>query len=405
MKRLSGVLFFVTAFLCAEPFNNFSENISSEEKIWVDAIYEKLSLDKKIGQLFVVRVESSDNEDNKQAVKKFIDTFGVGGILCFRNRAKDHVLLVNNYQMLSKIPLLVTLDAEWGVNMRLYDVIQFLRQRELGKIKDDNLIYEFAQEVARQCKRVGVHVNFAPVADVDNNPDNPVIATRSFGRDKEAVVAKCMAYIKGMQNNGVLGCIKHFPGHGDTTEDSHLTLPTVPHDAKRLEKIELYPFQKLIELSGVAAVMTAHLHVPALDDTPGLPTSLSKKVVTDLLQKKLGFKGLIFTDGLKMEGARGAFGGGGEVEVQALLAGNDILLGTPDHLVLEAHDAIKKALGDGRLSEVDIEKKVKKILRAKFRLGLHKGATLSDEEGILESLNSQEAHELQSRLVNASKER
>ena len=366
------------------------------EQSWVDSIYNSLTADERLGQLIVARAHSDLGESHVKDVELLINKYHVGGLTFFQGTPEKQALLTNRYQKLArKVPLMISMDAEWGLGMRMKaTTMSFPRQMTLGAIQDNRLIYEFGQEIARQCRRLGIHVNFAPVVDVNNNPNNPVINDRSFGEDRYNVAAKSYMYMKGMQDHNLLACAKHFPGHGDTNLDSHHDLPIINHNLSRLDSIELYPF-KVLSQHGIGSMMIAHLNIPAFDNRKNLPSSLSQKVVTDLLRTELGYNGLIFTDGLEMAGARKAYEGG-EVEVQALIAGNDVLL-LPQN-VEAAVAAVKQALDNGQLSQDAFERKVKKVLTAKYRLGL----TAPQEvplSGIRRDLNNDKAKKLNRRLI------
>ncbi|GAG77234.1 unnamed protein product, partial [marine sediment metagenome] len=288
----------------------------------------------------------------------------------FQGSPQNQARLINQYQDLVDIPLLMAIDAEWGVGMRFKDqVISFPRQLMLGAIQDDNLLYEMGKEVAFQCKKIGIHVNFAPVADVNNNPDNPVINDRSFGEDMYNVAAKSFAYMKGMQDNGILACAKHFPGHGDTGVDSHFDLPVINHSLERLDSLELMPFKVLSE-QGIASMMVAHLHTPAFDNRKNRPTTLSENVIKNVLRKQLNFNGLVFTDAMEMKGVLKHFPAG-IAEAEALLAGNDMIV-LPTELD-NAFTTIKTYIKEGKISQSQVEESVKRVLAAKYNLGLHKG--------------------------------
>jgi len=338
-----------------------------QEQNWVDSIYNVLSEDERIGQTFMLRAHSDKGRDYEQKVMELVKTYSVGGLCFFQGTPRRQAELLNDYQANARLPLMIAMDAEWGLGMRFKAAgFSFPRQLALGAISDNRLIYDMGVEVARQCKRLGVHVNFAPVVDINNNPDNPVINDRSFGEDRYNVTAKSYMYATGMQDGGIMACAKHFPGHGDTDVDSRYDLPIIPHGVNRLDSVEMYPF-KVLAQQKIQSIMMAHLSIPALDNTPNLPSSLSPKITTDLLKEKVGYEGLIFTDGLGMQGARKHFADG-EIEVRALAAGNDVLLLPPN--VPVAYSAIKKGLADGTLNWQRIEEAVKKILRSKYRLGL-----------------------------------
>ena len=324
-----------------------------------------MTLEEKIGQLFMIRAHSDMGPDHIKSVEEQIKKYKVGGLCFFQGTPTKQAELTNKYQRLSDTPLLVAIDAEWGLGMRhLDDAISFPKQLTLGAIEDNTLIYQMGQTIALHLKRIGIHVNFAPVVDVNNNPANPVIHNRSFGESTFNVATKSYAYAKGLQDAGVLACMKHFPGHGDTDVDSHYDLPVITHKRSRLDSLEMMPFRVLSQL-GVKSVMTAHLAIPALDDSPNRPTSLSKNVVTNLLQDKLHFDGLIFTDGLEMQGVAKHFKPG-DMELEAIKAGNDIMLLPIDIKV--AVDKIKAAINNGELDLSVIEQKTLKILKNKYCL-------------------------------------
>ena len=355
-----------------------------------------MNLDERIGQLFMIRAHSNLGEDHIQEVKNQIIKYHVGGLCFFQGTATKQAMLTNEYQALTKrVPLMMAMDAEWGLGMRYESgVISYPRQLMLGAIQDNSLIYDLGSEVAHQFNQVGVHINFAPVVDVNNNPLNPVINDRSFGEDKYNVATKGYMYMKGMQEGGIMACAKHFPGHGDTGTDSHFDLPVINHDMDRLEDVELFPFQTLIN-HGIKSVMVAHLNIPAIDPNSNIPTTLSKNVVTTLLRNKMGFKDLIFTDALEMEAVAGKFANG-EVEVKALEAGNDVLL-LPNDLPL-AIQTIKQSLLEGRLNEERINKSVRKILHAKYQLGLREFKPL-EIKTIRSKLNHSAALSLKHKLI------
>ena len=371
-------------FLLNTPVGNGSHLIAktlqqeieqTAENNWVEQTLQSLSMDERIGQLIAIRAHSNKGSSHERSVESLIRKYKVGGVTFFQGTADRQALLTNRYQQLSsKVPLMVSIDGEWGLGMRLKSTtISFPRQLTLGAIQNNELIYKMGLEVASQCKRLGVQVNFAPVVDVNNNANNPVINDRSFGEDRHNVTAKSYMYMKGMQDGGVLACAKHFPGHGDTDVDSHLDLPVIYHNKERLDSIELFPF-KVLAQHNVGSMMIAHLSIPSLDNTANLPSSLSRKIVHDLLIRDLGYEGLIFTDGLEMNGVRKYFKNG-ELEVKALEAGNDVLLLPAS--VPTAIKAIKNALQTGRLTEGDINNKVRKILHAKYQLGLSRQPVVS----------------------------
>jgi beta-glucosidase-like glycosyl hydrolase/CubicO group peptidase (beta-lactamase class C family) len=357
---------------------------------------EEMSLDERIGQLFMIRAHSDLGADHIRQVKEQITKYHVGGLCFFQGTASKQVTLTNDYQSLTRrIPLMIAMDAEWGLGMRFSSgVISYPRQLMLGAIQDNTLIYEFGNELAEQFKQIGVHINFAPVVDINNNPNNPVINDRSFGEDKFNVATKGYMYMRGMQDGGIFACAKHFPGHGDTDMDSHFDLPLIPHDLSRLEDVELFPFQTLIK-HDVKSLMVAHLSVPSLDNRKNYPSSLSNEIVTKLLINKMGYKGLIFTDGLEMQAVAAKFKNG-EVEVKALEAGNDVLL-LPNDLPL-AFQTIKQHVLEGKISEQRINHSVRKILHAKYELGLTQYAPLPIHS-IRSRLNHTKALSLKHKLI------
>lgn len=379
---------------------DLSEQIKKKlEDEWVQRKFDALTDDEKIGQLIMVRAHSNLGSSHERAVEQLVEKYKVGGLLFFQGTPTRQAQLTNRYQAkANKIPLMVAIDGEWGLGMRLRgSTVSYPRQLMLGAINDDRLLYDMGKEVARQCRRLGVHVNFAPVVDVNNNINNPVINDRSFGDSRPNVTTKSYMYMMGMQDNGLMACAKHFPGHGDTDTDSHNDLPVIKHSKSRLDSVELYPF-KVLAQHGLQSMMIAHLSIPSLDNTYRLPSSLSRKIVTNLLKEDLGYEGLIFTDGLEMQGVRKYFKNG-EIEVKALIAGNDILLVPPD--VPTAISAIKKALDTGELSRSEFEAKVRKVIRAKYRLGLHDYKPI-DLKNLSADLNNEAATTLKRKLTEAA---
>lgn len=369
------------------------------EQEWVDSVFATLSLEERIGQLMMIRAHSDKGPEHEAEVAQLIRDYHVGGLLFFQGDPLHQARLTNYYQQLSpNLPLLIGMDAEWGLGMRLKEhAISFPRQLMLGAIQDNRLLYDMGAEIARECRRLGVQVNLAPVVDVNNNPANPVINDRSFGEDRYNVAVKGYMYMKGLQDHQVLACAKHFPGHGDTDTDSHFDLPVILHPRDRLDSIELFPFKVLAE-QGIGSMMIAHLQVPALDTTAHLPTTLSRPTVTQVLREELGFDGLIVTDGLDMQGVRKYYEPG-QIEAEALLAGNDILLLPPD--VPAAYRAIRDYLRRGLLTEERIDESVRKVLKEKYRLGLlHPQAIELDH--LEEDLNNTAALALKRRLIENS---
>lgn len=360
---------------------------------WVNQKLSNLDLEQKIAQLFMIAAYSNRDESHYKEIDNFITKYKIGGLIFFQGTPSKQAQLTNRYQAKANIPLLIAMDAEWGLGMRLKNTISYPRQMVLGAMNDSLAVYDLGKEVARQCLRLGVHVNFAPVIDVNSNPKNPVIGTRSFGENKYRVAEYGIAYTNGMQDGGLIATAKHFPGHGDTDSDSHYTLPQLKHDKKRLSELELYPFKRLFADS-VLSVMVAHLNVPAYDSTENIPTTLSKNVVTDLLKDELGFDGLIFTDAMNMKGLSSNFTPD-EGNVQAILAGNDVLLypaSIPKGIAL-----IKKAVEEGKISETEIEERVRKVLRAKYFVGLNDFKPI-ELKGLDADLNNAKANILNEKL-------
>lgn len=330
--------------------------------VWTEEMLETMTLDEKIGQLFMLAVYSNKDKEYEEKISEIIRKYHIGGLIFFQGDPVQQIEMTNTFQKISKYPLLIGIDAEHGLGWRLQTAMEFPKMLINGAITNDSLIYRLGQAIARHCNETGIHVNFAPVADVNNNPANPVIGIRSFGENPENVYRKTALYIAGSLSANVLPVVKHFPGHGDTDKDSHLTLPVISHDLRRLDSIELYPFKKLIE-DGLPAIMVAHLNVKALDSTQ-LPSTLSPQIIKYWLQQQFGFNGLCFTDAMNMKGVTQGREKG-EAEVQALLAGNDILL-FPENID-RAISQIKKAIRDSLLSEKEIEGKCRKILRTKYQ--------------------------------------
>ncbi len=342
--------------------------------VWADSRLKGMSIEEKIGQLFIIRAHSDLGDDHMQSVSSQIRKYHVGGLCFFQGTPEKQAALTTRYQTQSKVPLMITMDAEWGLGMRFKDKgLSFPRQLMLGAIQDERELEAMGFAIGQQLKALGVHVSFAPVADINNNPLNPVIGDRSFGEDREKVAQCAIAYMRGLEAAGVMACGKHFPGHGDTDTDSHLDLPLISHSMERLTDVELYPFKKLIE-AGMTGMMVAHLHVPALDDRNHISTTLSVKAVQDLLKNEMGFKGLIFTDALEMKGVTKHFNAD-EVAIMAFEAGNDMLV-LPENMDL-AFKGLKEAFTKNLLDARQLDDRVRRILIAKYKLGLHQ-MTLPD---------------------------
>jgi beta-N-acetylhexosaminidase len=364
---------------------------------WVDSVFNSLTMEQRIAQLLMIEVSSNQNRTYNNRIERLISNHNIGGIIFFKGGPTSQLNLTNSWQKAAQTPMLVAMDAEWGLSMRLDSTIVFPRQMTLGAISNERMIYELGLEMGRQCRRMGVHINFSPVIDVNSNAANPVINSRSFGECRYNVARKGLALMMGMQDAGVIAVAKHFPGHGDTHEDSHHALPVIDHPFDKLDSIHLFPFRQLID-QGLKGVMAAHLNVPSLDATKNLPSSLSKNIITGLLQEDMGFKGLIITDALNMKGVS-AFYKPGDLEVMALLAGNDILL-MPDNVPV-AINAIKKAIENNVIPLELLHDKVRKILYFKEQAGLNNLRTLASGN-LLADLNAARSKNLNRRLAESA---
>ncbi len=378
--------FLKTIIVCTflVPVNLFAQyhsKLSSEQ--WTDSVFNSLSDDEKIAQLMVIRAHSNLGADHVAKVVNDIKKYNVGALCFFQGGPVRQANLTNYYQSIAKTPLMVTIDGEWGLGMRLDSVTKFPYQLTLGALNNEELVYKMGVAVGEQCKRIGVHVNYAPVVDINNNPNNPVIGYRSFGEDKDKVSRYGVAYMKGMQDAGIMACAKHFPGHGDVDVDSHYDLPVINKSIEQLTEMELVPFKAIFD-AGVGSVMIAHLYIPSIDNTANKATSLSKNNVTSLLKNEMGYNGLTFTDALEMKGVAKFFPGG-TISVEAIKAGNDMLC-LPEN-VGESIVAIKKAIADKKISWDDINVKVKKVLLSKYKLGLNKTQWI-DTSNLLTDLNA-----------------
>jgi len=373
----------------------------NKNRQWVDSVFATLTPDERISQLIMVAAVSDvkralidPKTSNPAVIEKLIKENKIGGVVFFQGGPVPQAKLTNYYQSISKVPLLVAMDAEFGLAMRIDSTVRYPYQMTLGAIQgNDELIYQMGKQLAQQAKRLGMHINFAPVADINNNPNNPVISFRSFGENKYKVAEKAVAYMKGMQDNGLLTSAKHFPGHGDTGVDSHYDLPLINHNLTRLDTLELYPFKVLMN-NGLSGMMIAHLSIPALDNTPNLPSTLSKPIVTDLLRTKLGYQGLIYSDAMNMKGVTKYFADG-KADAMGLESGMDILEFTED--VSKAVAEIKKSIAEGRISQAEIDFRCKKVLEAKAWVGLNHYKPV-DLTNLYEDLNPKSA-ELTNRLL------
>ncbi|ALM06770.1 beta-N-acetylglucosaminidase [Sediminicola sp. YIK13] len=364
---------------------------SLDQAQWVNDVYQSMTLDEKMGQLFMMSVASDQAKSGTDQIKKMIEEHKIGGVIFSTGGPVRQAKLTNEYQAASKIPLLIGMDAEWGLAMRLDSTYAFPWNMTLGAIKDTSVVAKVGRQIGLHAKRMGVHINFAPDIDININPNNPIIGNRSFGEDRDNVALKGIAFMKGMESAGVLASGKHFPGHGDTATDSHKALPILEFTADRLDSIELYPFKKLIN-NGLSSVMVAHLSIPSLEKRKEYPSSLSSRIITNLLKDELQFKGLILTDALNMKGVadikgRSNFKEAGDVELTAFLAGNDILLMPKE--VEPAKKKLIEAYEYGVISEKRLATSVKKILKAKYRVGLNNYQPIK-MNGLYQDLNSLE---------------
>lgn len=371
MKKLVYSLVFISLFLSLKINAQYQpENLSKEDlkkaHHWVDKTYRKLSQDEKLGQLFIIALYTNKGENEINAVRNIVVSDKIGGLILMQDDAAKEINLVNEFQQKSKVPLMIGMDAEWGVYQRIAAAYKFPWAMTLGAIQDKSLIEKMAAKIAEDCHRMGINWDFAPVVDVNTNSNNPIIGNRSFGSEVNNVITSALSYSNGLQKNNILAAIKHFPGHGDTSTDSHLDLPVVSHNLERLEAVELAPFRALMD-KGIGGVMVAHLYVPALESGKGIPASVSKNIITGLLKEKLGYKGLIITDALNMGAVANKYKPG-ELDALAFKAGNDIMLFSQG--VAEGKKLIQKAIDNGEIPQLRVEESVKKILLTKYFLGL-----------------------------------
>ncbi|MFS4492273.1 glycoside hydrolase family 3 N-terminal domain-containing protein [Maribacter sp. 2308TA10-17] len=378
-------LFLITTICVTAQRNPLVVKDSLAQKSWVDSKYNSMSLEEKLGQLFMVSVASDQSKSNTDKINALIKSENIGGVIFSTGGPVRQAKLTNSYQKASNIPLLIGMDAEWGLSMRLDSTYAFPYNMTLGAISDNKIVEKVGKQIGKHAKRLGVHINFAPDVDININPKNPIIGSRSFGEDRENVTEKGIAFVKGMEGAGVLSSGKHFPGHGDTATDSHKSLPVIDFPKSRLDSIELYPYKKIID-AGVSSIMVAHLEVPALELKKGLPSSLSEQIISGVLKEEMGFKGLVFTDALNMKGVADT-GKNGDVEVKAFLAGNDMLLMPTE--VTKAKEKLVKAYKKGKISEERLAYSVKKILMAKYKVGLHKYRPIK-LSNLIQDLNSRE---------------
>ncbi|MCQ9641836.1 glycoside hydrolase family 3 protein [Chryseobacterium sp. WG14] len=371
MKKIVYTSLFIVALISPkikaqyQPKNASPEDLKKAQQ-WVEKTYKNLSQDEKLGQLFIVALYTNKGEDYINQVRNIVTGDKIGGLILMQDDAAREISLVNEFQQKSKVPLMIGMDAEWGLFQRIATAHKFPWAMTLGAIQDKNLIYQMSAKIAEDCHRMGINWDFAPVVDVNTNPDNPIIGNRSFGSEVNNVIGSALSYSNGLQDNNILAAIKHFPGHGDTNTDSHLDLPVVSHNLSRLNTIELAPFKALMD-KGIGGVMVAHLYVPSLESGKGIPASVSKNIITGLLKDQLGYKGLIITDALNMGAVANKYKPG-ELDAMAFSAGNDIMLFSQG--VSEGKKLIQKAIDKGEIPQSRVEESVKKILLTKYFLGL-----------------------------------
>lgn len=394
VRIFTGAVALTMFSLQAQTLPPYMTEVPAQGERWVDSLMKTLTPEEKIAQLFMISAYSNKDEAHFKETESFIRKYKLGGLIMMQGTPQMQAELVNRFQTASKVPLMIGFDGEWGLSMRLKEVVDYPRQMVLGAVNNDLLVYEMGREFARQMKLVGIHFNFAPVVDVNNNPKNPVINDRAFGEDVQNVIKKSLMYMKGLQDGGVLACAKHFPGHGDTDVDSHYDLPVIKHSRARLDSVELKPFRAL-SANGVGSMMVAHLNIPAIDNTPNLPSTLSAKIIDGILRKDIGYQGLVFTDALNMKGVSKFFPSG-EAEVRAILAGNDIMLFSEN--VPKAMEGVLAAVQSGRLPQDLIDEKVRKVLLAKYWLGLNKQPVLNTQK-LNAQINTEYASFLKEKLL------
>ena len=397
IKNIFTYLFIlIFANLSAQYFpKNAPKNLEQKAEKYADSLYQQLSLDEKIGQLYIVALYNNRGEEEIRKIRNLVEKEKIGGLILMQDNAEKHIQLLNEFQEKSRVKMMIGIDGEWGLFQRFPAAHKFPWAMTLGAIQDNSLIYEMTSKIAEDCKRMGIYWDFAPVVDVNTNPANPIIGNRSFGSDINNVIAKGLVYAQGLQDNGVLASMKHFPGHGDTDTDSHLDLPVVSHNLERLNAVELAPFKALLDKK-IGGVMVAHLYVPALEKQSGIPASVSYDIITNLLKKSYQYDGLIITDALNMNAVAKKFPAG-ELDLRAFKAGNDIMLFSQD--VPNGKALIKAAIEKGEISENRLAESVKKILRTKYLLGLQNLKSINSEN-INEDLNNASHAELSEKLYS-----
>jgi len=399
IKSLKSILF---VLLCIASIHVSAQTPTflqqtDKQTHWVDSVFKRLSKKQKIAQLFMVRVYSNQTQPFDDSIAHLIKKEKIGGIVFFQGGPVRQANFINRYQKISKVPLLVAIDGEWGLGMRLDSTVSYPYQMTLGAVQDNTLLFKMGQFVARDFKRLGLQMNFGPDMDVNNNPNNPVIGFRSFGDNKYNVAQKGIAYMKGMQDGGILTTAKHFPGHGDTDVDSHYDLPQLPFTRQRLDSLEEYPFREAIK-AGLSGVMVAHMNIPALDSTKHLPSTLSRPIITGVLKDSLGFKGLVVSDAMGMKGVVKYFPNG-EADVRALIAGNDILELSENSK--RAVKMVKKALRKKQIDKEELFARVKKVLAAKYWAGLSHVQPV-ETNNLIADLNKADAKALVQQLTDSA---
>lgn len=398
MRKIVAYILLVFIIPIASKAQNISPLYKDSIQVqWVNEKYDSMTLEEKVGQLFIVAAYSNRDDKHENDILNLIEQEHIGGLIFMQDQAAHQIELTNKFQLASKIPLLIGMDAEWGLAMRLKDVERFPWNMTLGALRNNDLIYNVGKQIGVQANRVGVQFNFSPSVDVNVNPNNPIIGSRSFGSNPDRVAEKGIAYMNGMKEQHVLSSAKHFPGHGNTDQDSHKTLPLIPDNKADLEKYHVAPFRKMIE-AGVQSIMVAHLNVPALEPDLKIPSTLSKKIITDYLKGELQFKGIIITDALNMDGVAKMYPPG-DVDYRAFVAGNDILLFSQN--VKVGKQKIIDAINKGEISEARLEESVKKILMAKYITGLNDLKPL-DATNVIEDLNSAENLALTTKVFEKS---
>ncbi|MBL0024132.1 MAG: hypothetical protein IPO98_03515 [Saprospiraceae bacterium] len=395
-KLLAGCLFFILTIISVQ--NSDARSYLQREDIWVRAKMAEMSIDQKIGQIFMVRAYSRGSTEEEKIISDYIKNYYIGGICFFQGSPKEQVNLINKFQSQAKTPMFMGIDGEWGLAMRFpKEAIAFPKQMMLGAIRDNKLIYEMGREIARQCKKSGININFAPSVDINSNPLNPVIFDRSFGESPENVTSKGYMMMKAMEDEGIMACVKHFPGHGDTDIDSHNDLPVVNYGLDRLERYEFYPFRRLAS-QGVSAMMIGHLQAPQLDDRPNRPATLSKNIIGNIVRDDMSFNGLLITDAMDMKGIT-KYWPNGEAEAEAFMAGNDVIL-LPENLP-KAFQTIKEYISSGKITLSRLDESLERILRAKYKIGLNTNQ-IFETNGINEFLSRNQSLAIKQKLAEAA---